>query len=137
MTDALAATKAAVAHGYVAGGGVALLYASQVLDNLKLGNIDEQVGVRIVRDAIRIPCATIANNSGLNGEVLVAQLLDRANGNPFSTFGWNASSSAFVDMINAGIIDPFAVVQSTLEGACSVSSMLLTSEVSITKDKQI
>ncbi len=87
ITDALNATKAAVEEGILPGGGTALLYASQALGNLKTENFDQSVGVKIVRNAIRVPCQSICDNAGLEGAVVVGKLLDHAKGNAHSSYG--------------------------------------------------
>ena len=101
VTDALHATRAAVEEGIVAGGGTALLYASQALDDLKLANFDQDVGVKIVRAAIRVPCQTICDNAGLEGAVVVGKLLDHAKGKTNSSYGMNAATGEYLVCGNA------------------------------------
>ena len=131
VTDALHATRAAVDEGIVAGGGTALLYASQALDSLKLENFDQEVGVKIVRSAIRVPCQTICDNAGLEGAVVVGKLLDHAKGNTKSSYGMNAATGEYMDMYVAGIVDPFKVVRTALADAASVASLMTTTEAAI------
>ena len=131
LTDALCATKAAVAEGIVSGGGLALAYASQALDDLKVDNFDQQVGIRIVRDAVRIPAETIFNNAGMEGAMMVGNLIIQSKGNQFCTYGMNVQTGEYVDMIGSGIIDPLKIVKSTLLEAASTASLLATSEAAI------
>jgi chaperonin GroEL len=131
ITDALNATRAAVEEGILPGGGTALLYASQVLDNLETKDFDQSVGVKIVRNAIRVPCMSIANNAGLDGAVVVGKLLDHAKGNANSSYGMNAATGEYMDMYAAGIVDPFKVVRTSLADAASVASLMTTTEAAI------
>ena len=135
IIDALNATKAAVAEGIVAGGGTALLYASQVLDGLKLENFDQDVGVKIVKTAIRVPTQTIADNAGFQGAVVVGKLLEHAKGNLHSTYGLNAGTGEYVDLVKAGIIDPLKVVRTALADSASVASLMITTEAMIVEEK--
>ncbi|CEP01082.1 unnamed protein product (mitochondrion) [Plasmodiophora brassicae] len=132
IDDALNATRAAVEEGIVPGGGVALLYAAQGLDKLPAANVDQSHGVKIIAAALKVPCKAICNNAGLEGAVVVGNLLNESNGNTQSTKGMNASTGEYVDMLKAGIIDPVKVVRTALADAASVASMMTTSEVIIT-----
>ena len=123
VEDALNATRAAVEEGIVAGGGVALLRASTAIDGLKLEG-DEQVGAQIVRRALEEPIRNIVENAGLEGSVIV----EKVKAEKVTTRGFDAESLEFVDMIQAGIIDPTKVERVALQNAASVASLLLTTE---------
>jgi chaperonin GroEL len=127
VEDAMHATKAAVEEGIVAGGGVALLRASTVLDQLRVTG-DEQVGVNIVRRAIEEPMRCIAVNAGHEGSIVV-QRVREMKGN----FGFNAQSEQYEDLVAAGVIDPAKVVRSALQHAASIASLLLTTEAMISE----
>ena len=127
VDDAMHATKAAVEEGIVPGGGVALLYATRALANLKPENHDQQVGVDIVRKAIQAPTRQIATNAGQDGAVVVGKLLESKG----TTMGYNAQTGEYVDMIKAGIIDPTKVVRLALQDAASVAGLLITTEAMI------
>jgi len=121
--DALSATKAAIAEGIVPGGGVALLRASRALETVKLEG-DEQIGVQILKEALEEPLKRIAFNAGVEGSVVVEKVKSAAQ----DTFGFNALSGSYEDLLKSGIIDPTKVVRSGLENAVSGASMLLTTE---------
>ncbi|MCB1538250.1 MAG: chaperonin GroEL, partial [Alphaproteobacteria bacterium] len=125
--DAKEATKAAVQEGVIAGGGVALLYASKALDGLKGANNDQQVGIDIIRRALQAPVRQIVENAGSEGSVVVGKLLDQKD----SSFGFNAQTGEYVNMVKAGIIDPVKVVRTALQDAASVASLLITTEAMI------
>ena len=127
VEDALNATRAAVEEGIVPGGGVALLRASEVLGNLKLAG-DEATGVSIVRRALEEPIRQIVANAGLEPSVVVAQVKAAVP----VTRGFDAETNEFVDMMQAGIIDPTKVERVALQHAASIASLLLTTEVLIT-----
>jgi chaperonin GroEL len=127
VEDALNATRAAVEEGIVAGGGVALLRASSAIDGLKLEG-DEKVGAMIVKRALEEPIRQIVENAGLEGSVVV----EKVKAEKVVTRGFDAESLEFVDMIQAGIIDPTKVERVALENAASVASLLLTTEALIT-----
>jgi chaperonin GroEL len=127
VEDALNATRAAVEEGIVAGGGVALLRASSAIDGLKLEG-DEKVGAMIVKRALEEPIRQIVENAGLEGSVIV----EKVKAEKVVTRGFDAESLEFVDMIQAGIIDPTKVERVALENAASVASLLLTTEALIT-----
>jgi len=132
LDDALNATKHAVQEGIVPGGGVALLYASRVLDDLKFPNEHMNYGVQIVKRALRAPCRAIAKNAGKEGEVVVGRLLEEAQGKDHKwALGYNAQADEYVDMIKAGIIDPTKVVITALSDAASVAALMTTTEVAI------
>src|SRR5262249_12030107 len=107
VDDAMHATKAAVEEGVVAGGGVALLFASKVLAGLNPTNNDQKVGIEIVRKAIQSPVRQIAENSGTDGSIVVGKLTDKGDPN----FGYDAQAGEYKDMVTAGIIDPTKVVR--------------------------
>jgi chaperonin GroEL len=127
VEDALNATRAAVEEGIVPGGGVALLRAAGAVDALKLEG-DEKVGAHIVRRALEEPIRQIVENAGLEGSVIV----EKVKAEKVLTRGFDAESLEFVDMIQAGIIDPTKVERVALENAASVASLLLTTEALIT-----
>jgi chaperonin GroEL len=127
VEDALNATRAAVEEGIVPGGGVALLRASIAIDGLKLEG-DEKVGAMIVKRALEEPIRQIVENAGLEGSVIV----EKVKAEKVVTRGFDAESLEFVDMIQAGIIDPTKVERVALQNAASVASLLLTTEALIT-----
>jgi chaperonin GroEL len=124
LNDALNATKAAVEEGIIPGGGVGLLRASQKLAHLKTENFDQQVGVDIIKNAIRVPCKTISENAGIDGAVVVQNILQVDK----YSHGYNAQSGLYVDMIEAGIVDPTKVIRTALADASSVASLMTTTE---------
>src|SRR5712692_4404152 len=127
VEDALNATRAAVEEGIVPGGGVALLRASSSIDSLKLEG-DEKVGAMFVRRALEEPIRNIVENAGLEGSVV----LEKVKAEKGMTRGFDAESLEFVDMIQAGIIDPTKVERVALQNAASVASLLLTTEALVT-----
>lgn len=128
IEDALNATRAAVAEGIVAGGGTALLQVQPALAKIKATG-DEKTGVEIVKRAIEEPVRQIAYNAGLEGAVIVDTIKRSRKG-----YGFNALTEEYVDMIEAGIVDPTKVTRSALQNAASIASMVLTTE-SIVADK--
>jgi len=127
VDDAMHATKAAVEEGIVAGGGVALLFASKVLAALNPANNDQKVGIDIVRKAIQSPVRQIAENAGSEGSIVVGRLTDKDDPN----FGFDAQSGEYKDMVGAGIIDPTKVVRVALQDAASVAGLLITTEAMV------
>ncbi|MDB5417365.1 MAG: groEL [Phenylobacterium sp.] len=127
VDDALNATRAAVEEGIVPGGGVALLKASKVLDGFKGDNDDQEAGVAIVRRALQAPIRQIAENAGVEGSIVVGKVLE----NPSPTFGFNAQTEEYVDLVQAGVIDPAKVVRTALQDAASVAGLLITTEAAI------
>jgi len=127
VEDAMHATKAAVAEGIVAGGGLALLRAGQELDHLALTG-DELVGARIIRRAIEEPMRQIAANAGVEGAIVVAKVRAMSGDQ-----GFNAATEVYEDLIAAGIIDPAKVVRTTLQNAASVASLLLTADALVSE----
>jgi chaperonin GroEL len=127
VEDAMFATKAAVEEGIVAGGGVALLHATSVLNKLKPANEDQRVGVEIIRKALTSPARQIATNAGVSGSIVIGKLLESKDTN----FGFNAQSGEYVDLVKAGIIDPTKVVRIALQDAASVAGLLITTEAMV------
>ncbi len=127
VEDALNATRAAVEEGIVPGGGVALLRCAKAIDSLKLDG-DEKVGARIVKRALEEPIRQIVENAGLEGSVVV----EKVKASQVATQGFDAESMDYVDMLQAGIIDPTKVERIALENAASIASLLLTTEALIT-----
>ena len=132
VDDAMHATRAAVEEGVVAGGGVTLLYASQRLGQLNPENDDQKVGIDIVRRALQAPARQIFANAGMEGSVIVGKLLDKGE----ADHGFDAQSGNYVDMIEAGIIDPAKVVRLALQGAASVAGLLITTEAMVADKPQ-
>ena len=128
VDDALHAPRAAVEEGIVAGGGVALVRAIESLNHLSGANQDENTGIRIVKRAIEEPLRQIVANAGGEGSVIVAKVAEGK-----ADFGYNAKTDEFVNMLEAGIIDPTKVTRVALENAASVAGMLLTTECVITE----
>ena len=126
VDDALNATRAAVEEGIVPGGGTALLRASSNLQ-AKGANSDQQAGINIVRRALQEPVRQISNNAGDEGSVVVGKILENAS----LTFGYNAATGEYGDMIQMGIVDPVKVVRTALQDAASVASLLITTEAMI------
>ena len=134
VDDALNATRAAVEEGIVPGGGVALLRAKTAVAKLKSENSDEQAGISIVLKALESPIRQIAENSGAEGSIVVGKVSE----NKSQTWGFNAQTEEYVDMIEAGIVDPAKVVRTALQDAASVAGLLITTEAMVAevpKDK--
>ena len=127
VEDAMNATRAAVEEGIVAGGGVALLRASRVLDKVNAENDDQRVGVDIVRKALQTPVRQIAENSGVEGSIVVGKLLEKNDQN----FGYNAQTDKYEDLVKSGVIDPAKVVRTALQDAASVAGLLITTEAMV------
>jgi chaperonin GroEL len=127
VDDALNATRAAVEEGIVPGGGVALLKASRVLETLTGDNDDQNAGIAIVRRALQAPIRQIAENAGVEGSIVVGKILE----NPSETFGFNAQTEEYVDLVAAGVIDPAKVVRTALQDAASVAGLLITTEAAV------
>jgi len=128
VKDAVGATKAAIEEGVVAGGGVALLRAAKVLDGLKADNIDEEIGIKIIKESLSQPLRWLAKNSGADDGWVVKKVEENSNVN----FGFNAATLEFENLLEAGIVDPVKVTRSALQNAASVASMILTTEALIT-----
>ena len=131
VDDALHATRAAVEEGIVAGGGVALVRAKKTLEKITTDNLDEVTGVQIVNRAIEAPLRTIVENAGGEGSVVINKVLEGKK-----DFGYDAKSEAYVDMLEAGIIDPKKVTRVALENAASVAGMILTTECALVDIKE-
>ena len=129
VDDALAATRAAVSDGIVAGGGIALVRAVSALKDLHGANSDQNVGIDIVRRAIVAPCAQIAENAGKSGEIVVGKVMESSDYN----FGYNAQTDEYVDMMSAGIIDPAKVVKTAIAAAASTAGVMLTTGAVMTE----
>ncbi|MHC2086166.1 chaperonin GroEL [Methylobacterium sp. CM6244] len=127
VDDALHATRAAVEEGIVPGGGVALLRAKAAAQGLTNDNPDVQAGIKIVLKALEAPIRQIAQNSGVEGSIVVGKIL----ANSSATYGFNAQTEEYVDMLQAGIVDPAKVVRAALQGAASVAGLLVTTEAMI------
>jgi chaperonin GroEL len=127
VDDALHATRAAVEEGIVPGGGVALLRAIKVLDGLKAENEDQKVGITIVKKALQTPARQIFQNAGEDGSVIVGKILENSN----YSYGYNAQSGEFVDLVADGVIDPAKVVRCALQDAASVAGLLITTEAMV------
>jgi chaperonin GroEL len=128
VEDALNATRAAVEEGIVPGGGVALLRASKAIDSMKKLEGDERVGALIVKRALEEPIRQIVENAGLEGSVIV----EKVKAETVATRGYDAETMEYVDMLQAGIIDPAKVERVALQNAASIASLLLTTEALIT-----
>lgn len=132
VEDAMHATRAAVAEGIVPGGGVALLRAIKSLESIKLEHQEQRVGVDIIRRALEAPIRQILINAGIDASVIVSKVMDSNEAN----FGFDAQKNEYVDMMQAGIIDPVKVVRSALQNAASVSGLLITTEAMIVEKEE-
>jgi chaperonin GroEL len=126
VDDALNATRAAVEEGIVAGGGSALLLASKTL-TVKGANADQESGINIVRRALQAPARQIATNSGAEASIVAGRIMDQKS----DTFGFNAQTGEYGDMIKMGIVDPVKVVRTALEDAASIAGLLITTEAMV------
>ena len=131
VEDALHATRAAVEEGIVAGGGVALVRASNVLDKLTGENLDQTTGIKIVQKALEEPLKQIVENAGLEGSVVLWKVKEGKD-----DFGFNAATEKYENLIKAGVIDPTKVTRTALENAASVSSLLITTEAVVFEKKE-
>nr|MBN1229424.1 chaperonin GroEL [Anaerolineae bacterium] len=132
VEDALSATRAAVEEGIVAGGGVTLINAMVTLDAVEMPYADEQTGVNIVRKALESPMRKIAANAGQDGAVIIDTVRRYAEEHNNKNIGYDVITGEFVDMLEAGIIDPAKVTRGALENAASIAAMILTTEALIT-----
>jgi chaperonin GroEL len=132
VEDALSATRAAVEDGIVPGGGVALINAMAVLDEVKMDSDDAQVGVTIVRKALEVPLRKIAENAGKDGSVILQEVRRAQESKKNPNIGYNVISEIYVDMVKDGVIDPAKVTRGALENAASIAAMILTTEALIT-----
>lgn len=131
VEDALQATRAAVEEGIVAGGGVALLRAQETLNELELEREDEQVGVQILYRALEHPIRQIAENAGVEGSIVVANVRAESG-----AVGYNADTDVYEDLVEAGVIDPTKVVRTALQNAASIASLLLTTEAVVVEQAE-
>jgi chaperonin GroEL len=127
VDDALNATRAAVEEGIVPGGGVSLLRAAKVLDDVKTDNDDQNAGVAIVRRALQSPIRQIAENAGVEGSIVVGKVLDRQT----AAYGYDAQTDQYGDMFEMGIVDPAKVVRTALQDAASIAGLLITTEAGV------
>ena len=127
VDDALNSTRAAVEEGIVPGGGVALLYAGKGLNKIAGENNDQKVGVEIVSRALQAPVRQIAENAGVDGAVVAGKLLEGKGG----SFGFDAQSEKYTDLVKAGIVDPTKVVRTALQDAASIAGLLITTEAMV------
>ncbi len=127
VDDALHATRAAVEEGIVSGGGTALLYATKALEGLEGDNPDQKVGIDIIRRALQAPIRQIAENAGHDGAVVAGKLLESDD----TSFGFNAQTGEYTDLVAAGVIDPVKVVRAALQDAASVAGLLITTEAMV------
>jgi chaperonin GroEL len=132
VEDALSATRAAVEDGIVPGGGVALINAMHVLDDLKMDYPDAQIGVGIVREALEVPMRKIAANAGKDGSVVLENVRRQQVEKKDTKLGYNVLTEEYGDMVKAGVIDPAKVTRGALENAASIAAMILTTEALIT-----
>ncbi|MDQ2891130.1 MAG: chaperonin GroEL [Gemmatimonadota bacterium] len=132
VEDALHATRAAVEEGIVPGGGVALIRAQRALKDLKFADHDEQVGVDIIRRAIEEPIRMIVQNAGGEGSMVVEKVRSAKD----NTFGYNALTDTYEDLVQAGVIDPTKVTRTALQNAASIAGLLLTTEALIVEKKE-
>ena len=130
VQDALYATKAAVEEGIVAGGGVALIRAREVLESLDTGDFGSNLGIDIVYKAVELPLRTIMENAGLEGSIILSKIIEGKNQYGIN-FGYDAKIDQYVDMLENGIIDPTKVTRTALENASSVAGMILTTECAL------
>jgi chaperonin GroEL len=128
VDDAMHATRAAVEEGIVPGGGTALLRAKGAVAKLTSDNPDVQAGIKIVLRALEAPIRQIAENAGVEGSIVVGKITDNTKSD---TFGFNAQTEEFVDMLQAGIVDPAKVVRTALQNAASVAGLLVTTEAMV------
>ena len=127
IEDALSATKAAVQEGIVSGGGVALVDIIRSIDEVEVEDLDEKVGVKILKKALEFPIRQIATNAGKDGSVVIEEVRKKEKG-----IGYDAAHDQYVDMVKSGIIDPLKVTRSALQNAASVAAMVLTTEAAVT-----
>ncbi len=127
VEDALNATRAAVEEGIVPGGGVALLRAKKAVGKITNGNADVQAGINIVLKALESPTRQIAENSGVEGSIVVGKIMEHKS----ETYGFDAQSEEYVDLVDSGIVDPAKVVRAALQDAASVAGLLVTTEAMV------
>ena len=127
VDDALNATRAAADEGIVPGGGIALLKASKVLNGVEGDNADQKAGVAIVRRALQAPIRQISENAGVEGSIVVGKVLENTD----ASFGFNAQTEEYGDLVQMGVIDPAKVVRTALQDAASVAGILITTEAAV------
>nr|WP_314121837.1 chaperonin GroEL [uncultured Brevundimonas sp.] len=127
VDDALNATRAAADEGIVPGGGIALLKASKILADVKGANADQNAGIAIIRRALQAPIRQIAENSGVEGSIVVGKVLENGD----ASFGFNAQTEEYGDLVQMGVIDPAKVVRTALQDAASVAGILITTEAAV------
>jgi len=127
VDDALNATRAAVEEGIVPGGGIALLKATRALEGLKGDNADQTAGIAIIRRAIQAPIRQIVENAGVEGSIVVGKVLE----NKSATYGFNAQTEEYGDLVQMGVIDPAKVVRTALQDAASVAGIMITTEAAV------
>ena len=127
VEDAMNATRAAVEEGIVPGGGVALLRASSGLQDLKVEDDDERIGVNIVKRALEDPLRLIAQNAGMEGAIVTEKVRAQSDGN----YGYNAQSDEYGDLVSAGVVDPVKVTRTALQNAASIAALMLTTEATV------
>ncbi len=127
VEDALNATRAAVEEGIVPGGGVALLRAKKAVGRISNSNADVQAGINIVLKALEAPTRQIAENAGVEGSIVVGKIMEHKS----ETFGFDAQSEDYVDLVDNGIVDPAKVVRAALQDAASVAGLLVTTEAMV------
>ena len=132
VEDALHATRAAAEEGIVPGGGVSLLWAQKALDKLRGGDEDEKIGVDIVRKSLEEPVRLIAQNAGAEGSIVVAKVRESTK----VSFGYNALTGEYEDLVAAGVIDPTKVTRTALQNAASIASLLLTTECVVVEKRE-
>lgn len=132
VEDALSATRAAVEEGIVPGGGVALINAMHVLEDLKMEDEDAQIGVNIVRKSLEVPMRKISENAGKEGSVIIENVRKAQKDNNNPRFGYDVLTGEFGDLVKGGVIDPAKVTRGALENAASIAAMILTTEALIT-----
>ena len=133
VEDALHATRAAVEEGIVTGGGVALLWCQKVLDKVRSTEEDERTGIDIVRRALEEPIRMIAQNAGAEGAIVVGKVKDSGK----LSFGYNAQTDEYEDLVLAGVIDPTKVTRTALQNAASIAGLLLTTECVVVEKKEL
>ena len=134
VDDALNATRAAMAEGVVAGGGVTLLRAREVLKDLAASSEgDRAIGINLVYDALAAPTRQISANAGADGDEVISKILENEDEN----FGYNARSGEYVNMVDSGILDPAKVTRNALESAGSIAGLVLTTETLIADDPEL
>lgn len=131
VEDALAATRAAMQEGIVAGGGSALIHASRVLDKVKGENDDQNAGINIIKKIVQAPIRQIAENAGFDGAVVANEVINKAD----AGYGYNAQNNSYGDLFKEGIVDPAKVTRSALQDAASISGLLITTEAAVVEAK--